>query len=130
MVWPPPRRPPGTWEVGTADSGTGSLSGSPLPPWSSTRTGHRHQPGYVFTWDVLTETNPRRAAAALRRRGVGALVLCGSDQTTGFFPVRAVNGSFLEYLAGGGVPDGYALHAAKPYWRVYRRDDASDTLAP
>jgi asparagine N-glycosylation enzyme membrane subunit Stt3 len=93
-------------------------------------TNHRHQPGYVFTWDTLTETDPRRAAAALHRRGVGALVLCASDLITGFFPVRAVDGSFLEYLAGGGVPDGYALHAATPYWRVYRRDAATDTLAP
>lgn len=84
-------------------------------------TNHRHQPGYTFTWSVLAETDPRRAADGLHDRGVDAVVLCLSDLATGFFLLRDVEGSFFRYLVEGGVPEGFDLHAATQWWRVYRR---------
>ena len=82
---------------------------------------HRHQPGYAFTWQVLSDTDPQRATAALQERGVAAVLLCASDLTAGFLPMIHIEDSFLRYLARGGIPDGYTLHAETPYWRVYRR---------
>jgi hypothetical protein len=82
---------------------------------------HRPQPGYAFTWHVLTDTDVDRASAALRGRDVGAVLLCASDLAAGFYPMRHVENSFLRYLAKGGIPYGYELHAATPYWRLYRR---------
>jgi hypothetical protein len=84
-------------------------------------TNHRRQPGFTFTWDVLTSTDHELAAAALRERGVGIVVLCASDLRSGFFPMLGTENSFLRYLAAGGAPAGYAVHAATPHWRIYRR---------
>jgi asparagine N-glycosylation enzyme membrane subunit Stt3 len=83
---------------------------------------HRPQPGYMFTWETLADNDHDRAAAGLSERGVGIVVLCVSDLTAGFFFLRDVEGSFLQYLSDGGVPAGYVLHASTPYWRIYRRD--------
>jgi hypothetical protein len=83
-------------------------------------TNHRHQPGYTFMWEVLAHPDHDAAAAALRARGVGAIVLCRSDLSSGFFELGRMEAAFLPYLASGGVPQGYVLHAATPYWRVYR----------
>jgi hypothetical protein len=85
-------------------------------------TNHRHQPGYAFTWSILADTDAERAAAAIDGRGVDALVLCRSDLATGFFRLRDLEGSFLRYLLGGGVPEGYELHASTQWWRLYRRE--------
>jgi hypothetical protein len=84
-------------------------------------TNHRHQPRYTLTWSVLAETDAERAAAALRGRGVDAVVVCLSDLATGFLLLRDAEGSFLRYLVDGGVPEGYELHASTQWWRVYRR---------
>jgi hypothetical protein len=81
---------------------------------------HRHQPGYTFMRQVLAEPDARQAAAALHDREVDLLVLCMSDITTGFFRFP-VERSFVNYLAEGGIPEGFDLHASTRYWRVYRR---------
>jgi hypothetical protein len=83
-------------------------------------TNHRPQPGYRFTWEVLSDTDHGRAADTLHQRGVDAVVLCARDLATGFSRLRDADGSFLRYLAGGGTPEGYTLHASTAWWRVYR----------
>jgi hypothetical protein len=84
-------------------------------------TNHRPQPGFTFTWDVLTSDSHNAAAATLRKRGVDAIVLCARDLGTGFAPMLEARGSLLRHLAAGGIPEGYVLHAATPHWRAYRR---------
>jgi len=80
---------------------------------------HRYQPGYRFTHEVMSHPNPGQAAEMLRERGVGILVLCREDVLSGFFRYPEAD-AFAHWLADGGVPEGYVLHAAGPGLRVYR----------
>lgn len=81
---------------------------------------HRLQSGYSFMHRVLSTTDPVEAAAMLRERNVGALVLCAIDITSRFFRYPEVDGPFVEWLAAGGVPEGYALHVSTLVVRIYR----------
>ena len=80
---------------------------------------HRYQPGYRFTHEVMSHPDPVQAAAMLQERGVRILVLCRHDVLSGFFRHPEAD-AFAHWLADGGVPEGYALHAAGPGLRVYR----------
>lgn len=84
---------------------------------------HRHQPGYRYMHEVMADPDPRRAATLLSERGVGALVLCRDDLATGYFPYTRTQPSFATWLAAGGVPEGFSLHAASEFLRVYRADE-------
>ena len=80
---------------------------------------HRHQPGYRFTHEVMSHPDADQAARMLLERGVGVLVLCREDVLSGFFRYPEAD-AFAHWLADGGVPEGYELHAAGPGFRVYR----------
>lgn len=82
---------------------------------------HRIQPGYRFTRAVMGHPEPARAAAMLRDRGVGAVVLCAQDIDGGFFLFP--DPSFAEWLREGGVPEGFSLHASNRFVRIYRRSE-------
>jgi hypothetical protein len=86
---------------------------------------HREQPGYRLTREILGHSDHEEAARMLRDRGVGGIVLCSGDITTGFFRFPDAPEPFVEWLARGGVPDGYILHAASPLVRIYRRERSS-----
>lgn len=84
---------------------------------------HRRQSGYRFSRDVLGHRSPKRAAELLRERGVGILVLCAHDLTSGFYRFPGEHRAFVDWLSDGGMPEGYALHVSTPVVRVYRLDD-------
>ena len=83
---------------------------------------HRHQPGYHFMHAVMRHQDSGRAAELLSERGVGLLVLCRTDITSGFFWYPE-DEAFAHWLGRGGVPDGFVLHAESPAVRIWRAKD-------
>lgn len=83
---------------------------------------HRPQPGYTFMHEVMSHPRPDEASRRLRDRGVGVIVLCRQDVMSGFFRYPD-QGAFGHWLAEGGVPEGFVLHAVSPAVRVYRVRD-------
>lgn len=83
---------------------------------------HRPQSGYTFMHRVMSSTDPEEATAMLRERDVGALVLCASDIKSGFMQYPEIEDPFVEWLAAGGIPEGYALHVSTPVVHIYRAE--------
>ena len=84
---------------------------------------HRPQPGYTLTHEVMGHSEPEVAAALLVQRGVGVVVLCRDDIESGFFRYPGTDGSFAEWLAGGGVPQGYGLHVSTPSVKIFHLEE-------
>lgn len=81
---------------------------------------HRRQAGYAFMHEVMSHPDPEQAATMLSDRGVGLVVLCLEDVTSGFFRYSE-DKAFSHWLAEGGVPSGFVLHAQGHGVRVYRK---------
>jgi hypothetical protein len=80
---------------------------------------HRPQPGYALMRQVFGNPDQHRASAILHENDVGAVLLCANDIGSGFFQFGA-NNTFVDWLARGGIPDGFELHAATNEFRIYR----------
>ena len=83
---------------------------------------HRPQPGYSLTHEVMGHSDPDAATALLAQRGVEVVILCRNDIESGFFRYPGTDGSFADWLAGGGVPEGYSLHTTTPSVKVFYRE--------
>ena len=83
---------------------------------------HRQQPGYRFSHEVMGHPDPAAAAELLRGRGVGVIVLCAEDITSGFWSYPSVQEPFVRWLSEGGIPVGFVLHSQSDAVRIYRSD--------
>ncbi len=115
--------PEGLLLLAAADNGPQLLYRTPHSVLSI--PNHRHQPGYTFSRSVMMQEDPTKAASMLVDRGVGALLVCVDDVGVGFAHDPEMGPRFVDWLAAGGIPQGYRLLASTGAHRIFRRDSAA-----
>jgi hypothetical protein len=83
---------------------------------------HRPQPGYHLTRAIMNETEVDASSAELAAHNIGAVLLCLSDLTVGFFGADGTGG-LAGALGRGEDVRGLGLVAEGRYFRLFRVQD-------